>query len=363
MKRYNACVQEIQTIFMQYNIQRVAITACVIILLQLFPLFDQSLFSNSLYLLGFISLLGVSLGYLLFIFFFYSRCIHYVKKTAYLSFWALLCIAFIPYIIADLQITGIPLNMVLCYGILMAVPILNTIELTCMFSSFGILNLILCYLYKAMFSIYILTIILSIAGFCLAYIIQNQYTNLIYRLKYESDTDYLTNILNRKGGFEKIKELLNTCKRHQIFLGICMIDIDYFKDYNDKYGHLQGDKALQCVAKAVRDTLARQNDIVCRVGGEEFLVCFTCNSTNDINIMAEKLRQAIYNLKIPCAFHNTTQYLTISIGTSGYIPNISDLYIDELQIIKEADDALYHAKRNGRNQVCHNYYQGREDYF
>lgn len=363
MKRYNAYVQEIQNVFIQYNIQRVAITACVIIVLQLYPLLEQRLFLHPFYLIGFISLSLISLCYLIFVYFFYTHWVHYAKKSIYLSFWILLCLAFIPYIIMDLQTSHVPLYMTLCYGMLMAVPILTTKELIWMFSSFGLLNIYLCYLYKGKASVYVLIIILSITGYCFAYIIQNQYTHLIYRLKYESDTDYLTNILNRKGGLEKVKDLLHTCKRHETFLGICMIDIDYFKDFNDRYGHLQGDIALQNVARAIRCTLKRQNDIVCRIGGEEFLVCFTCKSTKDIDNMAEKLRQAIYNLKILCAFHHTTQYLTISIGTSAYIPGVSDIHDDELKIIKEADDALYHAKRSGRNQVCHNYYQGKEDYF
>lgn len=353
MKKYILHDREIPTIFIEYNIQRMAITSCIILLFQVSLLIDKHFFSSPLYICGFSFLTLLSIGYLVYFFLYYSQFHGPVKKRIYLLYWFFLCIAFLPYIIADLQTTSIPLNMVLCYALLMAIPILSTIEFFIMFSSFGIVNLILCYVLQAKTSVYVLTITLSIAGFILSYIIQGQYTNLIYRFKYESDMDYLTNLYNRKGGIKKIHNLLSTCIHHDIYLGICMIDIDYFKDYNDRYGHLQGDQTLQKVANCIKTTLLRENDIVCRMGGEEFLVCFTCNSHKDIWQMAERLRNAVLDLMIPCCRKDDLQYVSISIGTSAYIPHFSDCQIHEMQIIKEADDALYNAKRKGRNQVCH----------
>lgn len=355
MKTHDFYEREIEDTFTHYNIQRTMITSIILLFLHVILYMDTSFFIFPIYSLGSYILIALSIVYLIFYFCFYKQHLKYCRKYMYLYFWGILCIGFIPYIVKDILSLQYPVYMTLCYGLLMAIPILNTKEALSLFIVFGSSNLFLCFYYHASIYIYLYTLFLTIMGLFVSYFIQHQYTVLISRLKYQCDNDYLTGILNRRGGIEKIKQLLSICKRHHIILGVCMIDVDFFKDYNDFYGHIQGDLALQQVAACFKKTMQRENDMVCRFGGEEFLICFTCDKVEEIECIANKLKEAIATLEIPCCFYETLPNLTISVGTSGYFPDIDTHLIEELSIIKKADDALYYAKRNGRNQIFHSH--------
>ena len=159
----------------------------------------------------------------------------------------------------------------------------------------------------------------------------------IEQLRRECGTDMLTGLLNRRGGQEKAETMLAMCRRCEKPMAVLMADIDHFKEYNDAHGHLAGDGALCRVGGALQSVLARSSDMVCRFGGEEFLLCTPCRDT------AEAMRQAA---RLRCAGP-----LTVSVGVTVYSPARAGSAPVLQDLVSRADRALYIAKKNGRNCV------------
>jgi diguanylate cyclase (GGDEF)-like protein len=126
-----------------------------------------------------------------------------------------------------------------------------------------------------------------------------------------------------------------------------MIDIDFFKNYNDAYGHQSGDLILQRIAQSMVEN-TRSSDMVCRYGGEEFCIICPELSREDAKKTAEKLRQIVEKLELPKIDSVPGNRLTISSGISSFPEDGSTSY----QLILNADKALYRAKETGRNKVC-----------
>jgi len=126
-----------------------------------------------------------------------------------------------------------------------------------------------------------------------------------------------------------------------------MIDIDYFKQYNDFYGHPEGDEVLKAVASAFSQKVIRGNDYVFRLGGEEFGIFMECNNCEKIESFINKIHLSIIDLKIKHEKSTVNEYVTISSGTV-IIDKNSTLEIDS--IYKKADKLLYKAKDEGRNK-------------
>jgi diguanylate cyclase len=154
--------------------------------------------------------------------------------------------------------------------------------------------------------------------------------------------DHLTNLPNVRYFKEQTDKLLKNGED----LAIAMVDIDFFKQYNDKHGHPIGDIALQCVGNLL-DLTSREKDIVARYGGEEFVICLRkANNPEEINQVLENFRKVIELYLFPGESTKTKHKLTISIGVSH--SNYSkELY----QLIDQADQALYESKKNNRNTV------------
>ncbi|MBI3286322.1 MAG: GGDEF domain-containing protein [Burkholderiales bacterium] len=167
-------------------------------------------------------------------------------------------------------------------------------------------------------------------------------------LKREATTDGLTGIYNRRFFDEHYKMTLGQALRHQLPLSVFMVDIDFFKEYNDYYGHIAGDKALCQVASALKAQLLRASDVVARYGGEEFILMLPNMAPEAALQFAEKLRQAIWDLAIPHSKSGANQRLSVSIGCGNY-DKASDAASHAL--LRCADAALYQAKKNGRNQI------------
>ncbi len=166
------------------------------------------------------------------------------------------------------------------------------------------------------------------------------------KLETLSRTDSLTNIGNRRDFDETMEKEWNRGLRDKTPLSMMMIDIDYFKLFNDKYGHAAGDACLKNIAYAMNKTLKRASDKVTRYGGEEFVIILP--NTKDVFSYAEDCRQNIENLRIPHEGSITSKYVTISIGVATAIP---DLNSELVEFISTADRALYEAKESGRNKV------------
>ena len=160
--------------------------------------------------------------------------------------------------------------------------------------------------------------------------------------------DPLTGIPNRRSFNNRIEMEWNRATREKTPLSILMMDIDKFKEYNDTFGHQQGDLALQSVADTIKRLLIRSTDFVARWGGEEFVVLLPNTNSSGAVGVAEKIRIAIEKSVIPCDDERGAK-ATISIGVHTLIPEQSCSICD---FISAADSALYEAKEAGRNSVC-----------
>ena len=128
-----------------------------------------------------------------------------------------------------------------------------------------------------------------------------------------------------------------------------MLDIDYFKQYNDHYGHPQGDVCLQQVAKILRDNIYRSEDIVARYGGEEFLLLFDVSSENKMNYFMQSNRIGFENLKIEHVGSQIADHLTVSIDGVFISSGFWGLGLNLARL--QADHELYKVKNNSRNAV------------
>lgn len=161
--------------------------------------------------------------------------------------------------------------------------------------------------------------------------------------------DGLTNIRNRRFFDETFEKTFNEIKRDKKSLAVLMIDIDFFKPYNDNYGHGQGDETLRKVAKALEKTIKRASDFVARYGGEEFVILLKDINKDGVEAVANNLLNAVRELKITHEFSKIENYVTISIGASFYNSN-SD--VTKLELLLKADETLYNVKNSGRNNFA-----------
>ncbi len=178
------------------------------------------------------------------------------------------------------------------------------------------------------------------------------------KLETASITDPLTELYNRRYFNLVYNRELTRCIRENQSMAFMMLDIDYFKGYNDFYGHLQGDATLKAVAKVMKSALQRPGDYLFRLGGEEFGILISNITEENAYHMAEKIRQSIYRLQIEHKKSKTSDYLSTSIGVVVLRP---DKKIDPESIISRADDNLYAAKEEGRNRVIQTCLQNCEE--
>ncbi|MGL5133408.1 MAG: diguanylate cyclase domain-containing protein [Planktothrix sp.] len=160
--------------------------------------------------------------------------------------------------------------------------------------------------------------------------------------------DGLTQIANRHCFEQFLNQEWLRNKQDQQPISLILSDVDYFKAYNDTYGHLEGDDCLKKVAKAIEQVIQSPGNLLARYGGEEFVVILTQTRLVETLQIATKIQTAIRELNIPHSQSQVSEFLTISLGISTLIPtekNSSHL------LIKLADDALYEAKQQGRNRI------------
>jgi diguanylate cyclase (GGDEF)-like protein len=163
----------------------------------------------------------------------------------------------------------------------------------------------------------------------------------------QSYKDFLTDTDNRRSFDDRITKEWNRCKREMQPLSLVMLDVDFFKLFNDHYGHQEGDYCLIRITAALKEALKRSGDFVARYGGEEFSVLLPNTDLEQAKIIAEKLRNNIEELKIP---HAKSKYkiITMTLGINSLIP---DDNITIKEFIEKADKALYRGKASGRNKV------------
>lgn len=162
--------------------------------------------------------------------------------------------------------------------------------------------------------------------------------------------DALTGIYNRRFMEEKLESYVKSLSRSRSRISIMIIDVDFFKLYNDTYGHDAGDTCLKLVAQALSKCFTREEDFVARYGGEEFVVALPYTDEFGADLIATKLLDSVRSLKIPHAKSGVADYVTVSIGGTTVDVKHDHSCID---YIKCADKALYLSKTNGRNRYTH----------
>ncbi|MFH0782769.1 MAG: diguanylate cyclase [Pseudomonadota bacterium] len=183
---------------------------------------------------------------------------------------------------------------------------------------------------------------------------EQQIQELIHQIQTERDlaqrnslTDSLTGLPNRRYFDIALKTEFSRLKRYGTQLSLIMLDVDHFKKYNDHYGHLQGDECLQQIARALKTTAERAPDIVARYGGEEFVVILPDTNSQGAAVLAGRIGESVLRLNLPHATSDTSEFVTISLGIASATDHV---LTDGAQLVAFADQALYHAKKNGRNR-------------
>jgi len=173
-----------------------------------------------------------------------------------------------------------------------------------------------------------------------------------------SETDPLTGLLNRRGLKNKSYILMNKLDKEiesVSNVGLLLIDVDYFKKYNDKYYHLKGDMCLIQIANCLRDNLNHNDDVVSRYGGEEFLVLTKNIDDQKLISFALRIKEAVANLSISFGYNEDFPFITISIGIAKESLELKGISNDQFMtnIFNTADKELYNAKTSGRNCVSY----------
>jgi len=169
-----------------------------------------------------------------------------------------------------------------------------------------------------------------------------------HELERLSKIDGLTHAANRRFFDEWLAKMWAIHAANQAPLGLIICDVDFFKLYNDTYGHQQGDECLKAVVAAIRQDLHHHDDLVARYGGEEFAVVVPRVAGKNIVFLAEKMRSHVEGLRIVHERSTVGAFVTVSFGAATVVPSLD---ADPSLLIKAADEALYEAKARGRNMV------------
>jgi len=167
-------------------------------------------------------------------------------------------------------------------------------------------------------------------------------------LEVEAVHDVLTGLPNRRAFDSSFDREWRRAQRMQVPISVIMIDVDFFKRYNDHYGHQAGDECLTKVARVFAGTVRRSSDLVARYGGEEFVAVLFHTPQDDGMALAETLREAVMRQDIEHVA-NPPGVVTISLGGATRIPSLEET---PESLLKAADEALYRAKGEGRNRVA-----------
>lgn len=177
---------------------------------------------------------------------------------------------------------------------------------------------------------------------------ERQLQEITRQLEALSNLDGLTGVANRRRFDETLPNEWRRCQRDKVPLSVLMIDIDFFKAYNDTYGHLQGDACLKHVAKAIDSALKRPGDMVARFGGEEFSVLLPHTDQEGAMAMAQDVRARVAAMELKHEASNVADFVTVSIGVATLLPTPEN---NPTQLLRAADEALYSAKRKGRDMA------------
>lgn len=167
-------------------------------------------------------------------------------------------------------------------------------------------------------------------------------------LSLQTREDGLTKVANRRWFDESLPLAVRHAWQRQLPLSLIMIDIDYFKGYNDQYGHVAGDQVLRQIANVLQNGCDARFDLVARYGGEEFVILLRGRGVAEAAMLAQQLQQRVEAQGIPHIASRCARVVTLSCGVASMVPQTEN---DDKLLLLHADEALYHAKGNGRNRV------------
>ena len=160
--------------------------------------------------------------------------------------------------------------------------------------------------------------------------------------------DALTGLSNRRALDETLNKEFRRAKRDRTPLSLLMIDVDWFKPYNDHYGHIAGDECLRRIAATIGAAIRRPADFAARYGGEEFVALLPNTNRQGALILAEKIRQSVYDLAIE---HGESVKRRVTISTGVASTEDAQFLEEPASLLEQADISLYQAKRAGRNNI------------
>lgn len=346
--------KSMEDVICSWNMDRLFIITTLTLLFQIANLLNKALYYDNKFVYSVLSLTMLCFLFILFLLFIYfspNLSIKF-KRNVYKSYWIIYPLLLTPFYVYNILHDYLPFNLFIVLIVLVTFPISDTRHTILMFISPLVINIALFLFYHTdiVYMIYSFSGIL--ACMVIAINIHGKYTSLLIELSNSCTYDTLTHTLNKNPGYQRSINMFEMCKRNLQPFCVYMLDIDFFKIYNDTFGHQAGDNTLKLIAECISDTFARKQDIVCRYGGEEFLICCTNKELTDFEFMAETLLDNIYDLRIEAGAKTVAPYVTASIGYTVFIPNEKNPY-DGLSLdtlIKHADSALYKAKAQGRNR-------------
>lgn len=345
-------IQNWETYLLELNVRRIPCVAFIIVIFQIANFVIKETAGEVLPLWEFLPFIVFAAVYGLTALLIPYRIINrpQLARAFYLSFWVLLYVGYIPFFVRDI-ISGLQYtNVLLFFSGLIIVPVFSVKERAVLTTLFAAATIALAFIYDAPARYMVFLVLLGVSVFLLSYVVQVRSLSSLRRLLYEAYCDVLTGVLNRRGGLNLMKLALDTAKAHLDTLAFFMVDIDFFKNVNDAYGHRKGDEVLVMVANMLKVIFNEPSDIICRIGGEEFSVCARVRDQAEAERYAESLLRKIEDRKIPTPRQDASTYLTVSIGVRLYKPERPEESIDELSLIDDADTALYRAKGSGRNR-------------
>lgn len=163
-----------------------------------------------------------------------------------------------------------------------------------------------------------------------------------------SATDGLTDLANRRRFDDFLSREWRRSMRDQTLLSLVLLDIDFFKEFNDHYGHLAGDDCLRQIARILQEATQRPGDLAARYGGEEFACILPDTDSAGAVAMASRIREQVNAAGIPHFFSSVADHITVSFGVATLVPSRGELPSNLIQL---ADKLLYSAKQNGRDQI------------
>jgi len=165
-------------------------------------------------------------------------------------------------------------------------------------------------------------------------------------LQHQANEDGLTKVYNRRYMDEKLEEMIGWHGRRKASLTLILLDVDFFKPYNDNYGHIEGDKCLQKLAEAFRTSFGRAGEYVGRYGGEEFAIVLSDTESEQALEQAQRIKNIVEQVGCKHDFSQVANIVTVSQGVYSFVPSGNET---TNSVYKVVDSALYQAKQNGRN--------------